>query len=156
MFIYILASLIGVTAGLRVMTALAAVSWAAYAGWLPLDGTWLAFLGFTATPYILTLLAIGELINDKLPRTPSRKEPLPFLARILIGAVCGAALTAGTGSVIGGAAAGAIGAVAGTLAGYEIRTRVAKMAGGRDLPVALAEDAIAVAGAFLIAFGAVR
>ena len=33
--IYLLALLIGVVAGLRAMTAPAAVSWAAYLGWLP-------------------------------------------------------------------------------------------------------------------------
>ena len=36
MHIYLLALLIGVVAGLRTMTAPAAVSWAAYLGWLPL------------------------------------------------------------------------------------------------------------------------
>jgi hypothetical protein len=54
------------------MTSPAAVSWAAHLGWLHLKNTPLAFLGFAATPYILSVLAIGELINDKLPKTPSR------------------------------------------------------------------------------------
>ena len=39
------AFLIGVVAGLRALTAPAAVSWAAHLGWLKLEGTWLAFLG---------------------------------------------------------------------------------------------------------------
>ena len=38
--IYLLALLIGVVAGLRAMTAPAAVSWAAYLGWLPLADSW--------------------------------------------------------------------------------------------------------------------
>lgn len=50
--IYIAAFLIGVVTGLRSMTAPAAVSWAARLGWLHLQTTWLAFLGFAATPYI--------------------------------------------------------------------------------------------------------
>ena len=72
---YVLAFLIGVASGLRSMTAPAAVSWAARLGWLHLEDTWLAFFGFAATPYILSVLAIGELIADKLPKTPSRKAP---------------------------------------------------------------------------------
>ena len=58
---YVLAFLIGVVSGLRSMTAPAAVSWAARLGWLHLENTWLAFFGFAATPYVLTLFAIGEL-----------------------------------------------------------------------------------------------
>jgi uncharacterized membrane protein len=45
MIAYLLASLIGVVAGLRAFLAPAAVSWAAHLGWLRLDDTWLAFLG---------------------------------------------------------------------------------------------------------------
>ena len=70
---YVLAFLIGVIAGLRSLTAPAVVSWAARLGWLKLENTWLAFLGFAAPPYILSVLAIAELIADKLPKTPSRK-----------------------------------------------------------------------------------
>ena len=47
MWIYLLALLIGVVAGLRALTAPAAVSWAAHLGWLHLQNTWLAFLGAT-------------------------------------------------------------------------------------------------------------
>src|SRR5438477_2774450 len=102
MAIYVLSFLIGMVAGLRSMTAPAAVSWAARLGWLHLENTGLAFLGFAATPYVVSALAIGELINDKLPKTPSRKTPVPFIARIVIGALCGAALGAPTQAFIGG------------------------------------------------------
>ena len=57
MTLYMLALLIGVVAGLRAMTAPAAVSWAASLGLLTLDGSWLAVLGYRFTPWILTLLA---------------------------------------------------------------------------------------------------
>jgi uncharacterized membrane protein len=148
--IYALVFLIGVIAGLRALTPLAAVSWAARWGWLHPENTWLAFLGFAATPYIVSVLAIGELINDKLPRTPSRKAPPGFIARIVTGSLCGATIGAASQSLIGGLVAGAIGAVAGTLGGYEFRSRLVKAIGGKDLPIALLEDAIAVGGAFLI------
>ncbi|MEX2296933.1 MAG: hypothetical protein WD715_05935 [Dongiaceae bacterium] len=39
-FIIAFSFLIGLIAGLRTMTAPAAVSWAAYLGWLPLDDGW--------------------------------------------------------------------------------------------------------------------
>ena len=71
MFILINAFLIGTAFGLRALIGIAAVSWAARYGILRLDHTWLAFLGHAFTPYILTLIAIGELVNDKLPKTPT-------------------------------------------------------------------------------------
>ncbi len=150
MSIYLLAFLIGVVAGLRALTPLAAVSWAARLQWLHLENTHLAFLGFAATPYIVSALAIGELISDKLPKTPSRKAPPGFIARIVTGALSGAAVGVATESAIGGLLAGAIGAVAGTLGGYEFRSRLVKAIGGKDLPIALLEDLIAIGGAFLI------
>src|SRR4051812_42405127 len=125
MSIYILAFLIGVICGLRTMTAPAAVSWAARLGWLPLGSTGLAFLGYAATPYILTVLAIGEIINDKMPKTPSRKSPPGFIARIFCGALCGAAFGSASGTVGGCLLAGVLGAVVGTLGGYEFRMRLA-------------------------------
>jgi uncharacterized membrane protein len=143
----VLAFLIGVVAGLRAMTPLAAVSWAARLGWIHLENTWMALLGYSASPYILSLFALGELINDKLPKTPSRKAPAPFVIRILVGAVCGAAL--------GSWLAGAVGAVAGTLGGYEFRRRLVLATGGKDLPIALLEDLVAVGAAFWIVSHAV-
>jgi uncharacterized membrane protein len=147
---YVLAFLIGVIAGFRSMTAPAVVSWGARLGWLHLQDTPLAFLGAAITPYILSVLAIGELINDKLPKTPSRKTPVPFAARVVMGALCGAALGAPTEAASGGLLAGSAGAVAGTLGGYEVRTRAVKAIGGKDLPIALIEDAVAICGAVWI------
>jgi uncharacterized membrane protein len=104
-------------------------------------------LGFAYTPYILTVLALGELVADKLPKTPSRKTPGPFAFRIVSGGLCGAALTGGQ---VGGLIAGALGGVAGTLGGYEFRARLVKAIGGKDLPIALLEDVIAIGGAIWI------
>ena len=146
MSIYLFVFLIGVIAGLRSLTALAVVSWAARLGWLHVENSWLAFLGFAATPYIFSLLAIGELIADKLPNTPSRKAPPGFIARIVTGGLSGAALGASSGALI----AGVIGAIVGTLGGYQFRVRLVQATGGKDLPIALLEDAIAIGGAFLL------
>ena len=147
---YVLAFLIGVVAGLRSLTAPAVVSWAARLGWLHLENTSLAFLGFSATPYVFSVLAIGELIGDKLPKTPSRKAPLGLVARIVTGALCGGAIGANEQVLVPGVIAGVIGALAGTYGGYEFRSRLVKSTGGKDLPIALLEDAIAIGAAILI------
>ncbi|EJL25708.1 putative membrane protein [Caulobacter sp. AP07] len=149
MSLYLFALLIGVVAGLRAMTAPAAVAWGAHLGLIPLQGTPLAWLGGNIVTWVLTALAVLELVADQLPKTPSRKVPVQFGTRILTGAFCGAAIGMTGGAWIGGAIAGAIGAVVGTLAGADLRGRLAK-AFGKDLPAALLEDLVAVGGAALI------
>jgi uncharacterized membrane protein len=149
--ILLLAFGLGVVAGLRSMTAPAIVSWAARLGWLHLEGTPLAFLAVSWVPYVLTALMLGELVADKLPRTPSRTQPGPFIGRILTGGLSGAALAAGVGlSLVVGIIAGALGAVAGTLGGHRARTGLVRALGGPDYVVALVEDVVAVGGAILV------
>ncbi|AWJ84289.1 DUF4126 domain-containing protein [Azospirillum sp. TSH58] len=145
----ILAVLIGAVAGSRTLLAPAAVSWAAYGGWLDLSGSWLFFLGHPVSPWVFTVMAVGELITDKLPSTPSRKLPFPFASRIAGGAIAGAAIGANAGAWVPGLIAGGLGAVAGTLLGYEARRRMAA-AFGRDRPAALIEDAVALTVALLV------
>jgi uncharacterized membrane protein len=140
---YLLAFLIGAAAGLRTMTPVAAIAWAASHD-SRLRRTKLAFLGSTAAPYIASALALGELVVDKLPQTPSRKALPSFAARIAAGTLCGAVLASRDASAPGGGIAGAAGAVAGTLGGFEFRRRLVRSTGGNDLPVALLEDAIAI------------
>jgi uncharacterized membrane protein len=147
--VLLLSLLIGIVAGLRVMTAPAAVSWAASLGWINLGDSWLAFMGYRWTPWIFTALALVELVTDQLPSTPSRKVPQQLGARIVSGALCGAALGSSAGMLIGGLVAGLVGAIVGTYGGAAARRALAN-AFGRDLPAALIEDAIAIVGAFLI------
>jgi uncharacterized membrane protein len=144
--------LIGVVAGLRAMTAPAAVSWAARLGILDLGNTGLAFLGSTFTPWILTVLALTELIADQLPMTPSRTVPMQFGARLLTGGLSGAAIGAANGALLSGLIAGVGGAVIGTLGGRAFRGRLAA-AFGSDRPAAFIEDAVAIGGAILIVMG---
>ena len=148
----LLALLIGVVAGLRTMTAPAAVSWAAQLGWLDLGGTWLAFLGYAWTPWIMSVLALGELVADQLPSTPSRTVPMQFGARIVSGVLSGAAIGVAGGSPACGLVSGIIGAIVGTLGGRAARARLAA-AFGNDRPAALIEDAVAIGSALLIVGG---
>ena len=147
--VLLLALLIGIVAGLRAMTAPAAVSWAARLGWLNLAPTSLAFLGYAFTPWIFTALALGELVTDQLPTTPSRKVPVQFGTRILSGGLSGAAIGGANGQLVVGLLGGVIGAVIGTLGGAAVRGRLAASF-GQDRPAALIEDAGAIGGAFLI------
>lgn len=149
MLIYLLALLIGIIAGLRTMTAPAAVAWAVYLGRLDLSGSRLAFIGNVWARWILTALALAELVTDQLPSTPSRTVPVQFGARVVTGALSGAAVGAAGGSWVGGLVAGIVGAVVGTLGGRAFRARLAA-AFGSDRPAAFVEDAVALGGAVLI------
>lgn len=149
----LLALLIGVVAGLRSLTAPAVVAWAAYPavlGWIDLHGTWAGWMASIITVIIFTVLAVGELINDKLPKTPARTAPPIFAARILMGGLAGAALGAWPHWTFTALGAGVIGAVLGTLGGYHARRRLVAATGGKDLPIALLEDAVAIVGGFAI------
>jgi len=149
--VLLLACLIGVVAGLRSMTAPAAVAWAAHLNWLDLHNTRLSFMGSTAAVVIFTLLAIVELIADKLPTTPSRLEPAGLIGRIMLGAVAGAGVAlAGTQSLAFGAALGAAGGVAGAFVGHAVRTRLVKALKVPDFVAALLEDAVAIGGGLFI------
>jgi len=145
----VLAFLIGVVAGLRSLTAPAVASWAVRLGWLHPDRPLWAFWGYAATAYILGVLAVGELIADKLPNAPSRKAPLGFIARIVTGALSGAVFGVTAEAVVVGAAAGVVGAFFGTFGGYAARVWLGRLV-GKDLPVALLEDAVAIGGALLL------
>lgn len=94
---------------------------------------------------IFSLLALGELVADLLPRTPKRTDLAPLLARMLSGGFCGACLCASADkSLMIGAALGAAGAVMGAFAGYEIRRRLVSKLNIRDYFVALPEDVVAL------------
>lgn len=147
--IYLLVLLIGVVAGLRAATPIAAISLGAYLGWLDFSGAWYSFLGSLPAVIILCLLAILELVGDQLPATPSRKVPPQFGARVVMGAIAGALLLPGNWII--GLIIGAVGAVIGTLGGAEVRAQLAK-AFGRDLPAGLLEDIVAVLAALAIVY----
>ncbi|MDM9646530.1 DUF4126 domain-containing protein [Rhizobium sp. S163] len=144
-----LAFLIGIIAGLRALTAPAAVAWGAALGWFDVSQTPLAFMGYRWTPWIFTLLALVELVTDQLPSTPSRKVPMQFGARLIMGALSGATIGAAGGSLIPGLIAGILGAVSGTLGGAAARGKLASTF-RRDPPAAILEDAVAIVGAILI------
>ena len=143
--------LIGVVAGLRSLTAPAAVAWAAHRSWIDLHRSPLSFMGSTAAVVVFALGAAGELIADKLPSTPSRLKPSGLTARIVLGGLSGAAVAASTSqSMALGAVLGAAGGIGGAFAGYEVRTRLARALGVPDFFIAVLEDAVVIGGGLLI------
>lgn len=148
---FLLAFLLGCVDGLRSFTAPAVVCWGAHLGWLHLAGTRFAFVGQRWTVMVVTLLAMIELVVDKLPNTPARTAPVGLTARIVLGGASGLALGTAVGaSVLLAGAIASIGAVAGAFGGYRIRHAMVLKAHLPDLVVAIAEDAIAIAGGLLI------
>ena len=149
--VFALALGIGIVAGLRSLTAPAAVSSAAHLGWLNLHGSRVAFMGSTVAVAIFSLLAVGELIADMLPRTPKRTAPAPLFARILTGGLCGACLCASANqSLLIGALLGATGGAIGAFAGYEIRRALVRNVNIQDIFIGIFEDLIAIGAAFFL------
>ena len=144
-YIFALALGVGVAAGLRSLTPPAVVAWAAHLGWLNLNNSPLAFMGSIIAAIIFSLLALFELFLDLQPSTPKRTSPVPLVARILTGGLCGACLyAAGNQSLIIGAILGAVGGVIGAFAGYEIRRRLVAALHVKDIFVALLEVLVAI------------
>lgn len=142
------ALLAGLVAGSRALLAPTAASLAASFGFLDVSDGWLAFLGYHWTPWILSLACLGELVNDKLPATPSRKVPPQLGARLVMGTLAGAAFAGDSWHL--GAPLGIVGALVGTFAGAAVRGSMAK-AFGKDLPAALMEDLVAIVLAVMLA-----
>jgi uncharacterized membrane protein len=150
--VMLLAFLIGVVCGLRSLTAPAIVAWAAHRGWIHLNYARLDFLGSTAAVVVFALFAVVELVADQLPSAPSRTAPPGLIARIILGALCGAAIAAsGVQSLAIGALLGAAGGIAGAFGGYQVRTRLVKALKVPDFVIATLEDALAIgAGLFIV------
>jgi uncharacterized membrane protein len=132
--VVLLAFGLGFVAGLRTLTAPAAVM--------------LARGGIVG--YILAAFALGEYVVDALPGTRARTAFPSVVVRSLSGAFVGwTVATMHGGSHAVGALAGIIGALAGTYGGKAARLAAIVRIGA--IPAALAEDAVAIGlAAFLV------
>ncbi len=136
--------LLGLATGLRSMTPMAVLCWFAYLGYVPVQGTWASWTAHLVTVAIFTVLALGELVGDKLPRTPSRTAPAPLIVRLVFGGLIGAiAATAMRGPGVEGVLLGVVGAGLGAFAGFMVRRDLVERV-GKDWPVAVAEDFFAI------------
>ncbi len=94
----------------------------------------------------LSVSGAAETVIDKLPTTPDRIEPGGLSARIISGAVCGAAISSTVGKKpLPGIVIGGIAALASTFVFYHLRKNICKSFKIPDPFVGAAEDALAVA-----------
>jgi uncharacterized membrane protein len=150
-FVLLVAFGIGVIAGLRSLTAPADTAWAAHLGWLHVIGTSFKFMASVVAVAIFTVLAMVELVTDKLPTTPSRLAPPGLIARILLGGLSGAVVGAagGQGWIVG-AVLGALGGVAGAWVGNRVRGALVRALKCPDFVIAVVEDLVAIGGGLFL------
>ncbi len=142
--------MLGISTGMRAMTPIAAICWFSWLGQLPTQGTWAFWTAKPVSVIIFTLLACGEYIGDKLPRTPPRIDLFPLLSRLAFGAVTGAIIaTALKGSLLEGIILAVINAFLGAFGGYFVRRMLGERTSWPDVQVAFAEDALAILSAIL-------
>ena len=136
---------LGFLTGARSMTPIALVCFFAYRKHLWLHDTWAAWAYHPASVIVFGLLAVGELVGDKLPHTPNRTQVFPLVARIAFGGLVGALCATGLGdSAIEGIAFGAVAAFAGTFVTFHIRKYLVENRGFKDLYVAITEDIVVI------------
>lgn len=142
--------LLGLVTGMRTFTPMAVLCWFAYTGHLSVDGTWASWTAKLTTAIVFTILALGEYIGDKLPKTPNRTSPGPLIARLVFGGLVGAIVAAAlNGAGVEGVILGVVGVAVGAFGGFLIRRELVQRIGCKDWPIALVEDASAIACAVL-------
>lgn len=139
--------LIGLVAGQRSMTPLAAVALAARSGGLPRDNGAPGLLGRKYAAIGAGALAVGELLGDKMRSAPDRTIPPGLAARLATGALAGAALAPRSqrGQAV---ALGAAGAVVGGYIGLALRKRAMRRYG--QMKSGLVEDILTLGATALI------
>ena len=150
--VYASSVMVGAVAGMRSLSAPALVSHIGSTGGLPAEHSAFSIFTLPAASTVVKILAVGELIVDKMPFAPKRTIPAAVVTRAIAGAVCGAAICSSKKrSVFWGAVFGAAAAIGTTYAAYELRKRIKNDLHIPDTFVALAEDAlVSAAGAGLI------
>jgi uncharacterized membrane protein len=142
------ALIFGTLTGFRSMLPAAMLSWAAWHGAVLLHDTKFAFLASPITAILLIVLAVAELVVDKLPKAPNRTAPLGLSGRVVMGAITGGALAAsGLFTWWPAAVAGAFGGLFGAALGFNLRQYFVAALRCKDWQVALVEDAITIWGA---------
>jgi len=140
--------LMGVVAGMRSMTPIAVISWAAKRQPASSRPTSLSMLSAPAVSKVTLALAAAELFGDKMRASPDRTSTPGILARVATGAIAGAAVAPfrdrTRGAVLG--ASMAVGAAYVTLA---IRKRAIRDRG--QTCSGLIEDAVTLGAALWVA-----
>lgn len=144
---------LGVIAGMRSMSAPALISH--FLNKVPADslqGSPLRFMQSSSVSTGLKLLAVTEIIADKLPNTPNRIAPPVLLVRGLSGALVGLTLNQANGEPkFTGAILGGIGAIAASYGFFYLRKNLSKSTNCPDLVWAVLEDALMIAAGISLA-----
>ena len=144
--------LLGLATGLRTLTPIAVLCWYIHSGDISVDGTGAAWTAHLAVPIVFTVLALGELVGDKLPQTPNRISPFPLIARLVFGGLCGSiAAAALRGPGLEGVLLGVLGAAIGAFLGFMIRKSLVSNLGCPDWTIALTEDLVTLSVAVFAA-----
>jgi uncharacterized membrane protein len=147
--------LLGFVTGLRTMTPMAILCWFAWLGYMPVDGTWAFWVAKLPTALIFTLLAVSELVADKLPKIGDRTSPGPLAARLIFAGLIGAIIAAGlNGSGIEGVFLAVACSLAGAFCGFLLRRELVRQYSFKDWYVAVAEDIFTV-GCAILAMGVI-
>jgi uncharacterized membrane protein len=143
---------LGAVAGVRSMSAPALLSRAASRGDIGgIEGTPFAFLASPRAARILTVLAVGEALADKLPFSPDRISAPGLIGRMSSGALVGGALfAAAERRAVLGAGLGLLAAAAASYPSYYLRVKTQEKLGAPNWAVGLVEDVLAE-GAGLLA-----
>ena len=137
--------LLGFATGLRTMTPMAVLCWFSYLGFLPVHHSWAVWTTKLVTAIVFTVLALGEYIGDKLPKTPARVSPAPLVARIFFAGMVGAIAANGLkGSETEGVILAVLGGLIGAFGGYLVRRDLVQYFQCKDWHIAVPEDVIAV------------
>lgn len=140
--------LLGVVSGMRSMTAIAVLCWAAWLGLIPEHG-WAAWSSYLVVAILFSICALGEYVVDTLPKTPNRTAAGPAMARLALGILVGVLVAAAIHEPLaGGVVFAGVGALIGTWGSFWVRMTLTRLT-GHDLPVALLESASAIALAVL-------
>jgi uncharacterized membrane protein len=145
------AAVLGAISGMRSMAAPAIVSRFAHTGLLPLQDSQIKFLTHRNSAKTMAVMAIGEMVADKLPFIPNRTSVFPLVTRAVSGALSATAFTkARRRSVALGALIGSLAAVGASYGAFKVRKTVGAKLHLPDTIVAVAEDAIVAACGFAL------
>lgn len=142
------AAILGAVAGLRTILPWALLATAANrpgASFLQRSPSPVQLLRSPVALIGFSLAAVGELIADQLPSTPSRLALGALAGRLVSGALCSAVVCLNARrSPLAGLAVGAVAAGAGAVAGYSARMTLGRITGIPDHIWGGVEDIIAL------------
>ncbi|MCY1017849.1 DUF1990 family protein [Pyxidicoccus sp. MSG2] len=138
---------LGVLAGMRSMSAPTLVSRRLSQAPGPRTDPLAQALSKPWVPKVLGVLALGELVADKLPKTPARVTFLPMAGRIITGVLAGASSVSGQKRSVMALAGvlGGVAAVASTWAFYSLRKVATTRFKVPNVAAAFTEDALLAA-----------